>query len=151
MKLEARRRPSRPCWCVAPPLAAQAPEPARAGSDARRRAITAADVARRVGILAHDSMLGRDTPSRGLELTAQYVADQFRRFGLKPGGDDGDLVPALSHHAPAARSWRSRAWCSRWEATIGRPRTLDRAGAPRQRRHSRTAGERARRCWSAAR
>ena len=34
-------------------------------------------------------MLGRDTPSRGLELTAQYVADQFRRFGLKPGGEDG--------------------------------------------------------------
>ena len=28
-------------------------------------------------------MMGRDTPSRGLDLTAQYVADQFRRFGLK--------------------------------------------------------------------
>ena len=34
-------------------------------------------------------MQGRDTPSRGLELTAQYVADQFRRFGLAPGGEDG--------------------------------------------------------------
>ena len=51
--------------------------------------ITAADVARRVGIIADDSMLGRDTPSRGLELTAKYVADQFRRFGLRPGGDGG--------------------------------------------------------------
>jgi hypothetical protein len=34
-------------------------------------------------------MLGRDTPSRGLELTAQYVADQFKNFGLRPGGDAG--------------------------------------------------------------
>ncbi|HTG49210.1 MAG TPA: M28 family peptidase [Gemmatimonadales bacterium] len=44
---------------------------------------------RRVGIIADDSMMGRDTPSRGLELTAKYVADEFRRFGLKPGGDSG--------------------------------------------------------------
>jgi hypothetical protein len=47
------------------------------------RSITAVDVARRIGIIADDSMLGRDTPSRGLELTAEYVASQFRRFGLK--------------------------------------------------------------------
>lgn len=45
--------------------------------------ITATDVARRIGIIADDSMMGRDTPSRGLDLTAEYVADQFRRFGLK--------------------------------------------------------------------
>ena len=42
-----------------------------------------------VGIIADDSMMGRDTPSRGLELTARYVADQFKSFGLKPGGDSG--------------------------------------------------------------
>ena len=74
--------------CLATPLAAQAPEPVRAAPDAAG-SITAADVARRIGILAHDSMLGRDTPSRGLELTAKYVADQFRRFGLRPGGENG--------------------------------------------------------------
>jgi peptidase M28-like protein len=51
--------------------------------------LTAGDVARRIGIIADDSMMGRDTPSRGLEMTAQYVADQFRRFGLRPGGDNG--------------------------------------------------------------
>jgi hypothetical protein len=54
--------------------------------------ITAQDVARRIGLIAHDSMLGRDTPSRGLDLTARYVADQFRRFGLKPGGDSGSWL-----------------------------------------------------------
>jgi hypothetical protein len=51
--------------------------------------ITASDVARRIGIIADDSMMGRDTPSRGLDLTAQYVADQFRQFGLRPGGESG--------------------------------------------------------------
>jgi hypothetical protein len=54
--------------------------------------ITADDVRRRVVIIADDSMLGRDTPSRGLELTAQYVADEFQRVGLKPGGDDGTFL-----------------------------------------------------------
>jgi hypothetical protein len=62
------------------PLAAQTTPSASQGA----ASITAADVARRVGIIADDSMMGRDTPSRGLDLTAQYVADQFRRFGLKP-------------------------------------------------------------------
>jgi hypothetical protein len=51
--------------------------------------ITARDVARHIGVIAADSMMGRDTPSRGLDLTAQYVADQFRRAGLRPGGDQG--------------------------------------------------------------
>src|SRR3954468_15318021 len=70
---------------VVAPLSAQtAPGHSHAASS-----ITAADVARRIGIIAADSMMGRDTPSRGLDMTAQYVADQFQSFGLKPGGDDG--------------------------------------------------------------
>ncbi len=51
--------------------------------------ITAADVQRRIHIIADDSMMGRDTPSPGLEKTAQYVADEFKRFGLKPAGENG--------------------------------------------------------------
>jgi len=51
--------------------------------------ITPADVTRRIHIIADDSMGGRDTPSPGLEKTAQYVADEFKRFGLKPAGDQG--------------------------------------------------------------
>ena len=51
--------------------------------------ITPEDIQRRVSIIADDSMMGRDTPSPGLEKTAQYVADQFRKFGLRPGGDNG--------------------------------------------------------------
>ena len=67
------------------PLSAQTSSPlARAAAT-----LTPHDVAQRIGIIAHDSMMGRDTPSRGLELTAQYVADQFRASGLRPGGDQG--------------------------------------------------------------
>jgi hypothetical protein len=70
---------------VAGPVAAQT-----ADSKATAAAsITAADVAHRIGIIADDSMMGRDTPSPGLEATAKYVADQFRRFGLRPGGENG--------------------------------------------------------------
>ena len=66
-------------------VAQQEPKPVRDAA----ATITAADVERRLWIIAHDSMGGRDTPSRGLDLTAQYVADEFRRFGLKPGGENG--------------------------------------------------------------
>jgi hypothetical protein len=51
--------------------------------------ITAQDLQRRIGIIADDSMMGRNTPSPGLEKTAKYVADQFRQFGLKPAGENG--------------------------------------------------------------
>jgi hypothetical protein len=51
--------------------------------------ITQQDVIRRINIIADDSMMGRDTPSPGLEKTAAYVASEFRRLGLKPGGDSG--------------------------------------------------------------
>jgi len=51
--------------------------------------ITAADVQRRIGIIADDSMLGRATPSPQLDAVAAYVAGEFQRFGLKPGGDSG--------------------------------------------------------------
>jgi hypothetical protein len=66
-------------------LAAQTP----ASIQQAVRSITAADVQRRIGIIADDSMLGRATPSRELELVAQYVASEFQRFGLRPGGDSG--------------------------------------------------------------
>jgi hypothetical protein len=54
--------------------------------------ITPDDVYRRIALIADDSMLGRDTPSPGLEMTARYIADEFRRFGLEPGGNDGSYL-----------------------------------------------------------
>src|SRR5882724_3999580 len=82
---------------AAPSLSAQTTAPPSPTPQSRAAAtITAGDVARRIGIIADDSMLGRDTPSRGLELTARYVGSQFRRFGLRPGGDDGTWLQRYS-------------------------------------------------------
>jgi hypothetical protein len=43
----------------------------------------------RIGVIADDSMRGRPTPSPELDKVAAYIAGEFRRFGLRPGGDSG--------------------------------------------------------------
>ena len=52
-------------------------------------AITPADLERRLFIIAHDSMMGRETGSEGNFKTAEYVAAEFRRLGLQPAGENG--------------------------------------------------------------
>src|SRR5499425_1227098 len=42
-----------------------------------------------LSFLASDLLEGRSTPSRGLDLAAEYIGAQFRRAGLEPAGDDG--------------------------------------------------------------
>jgi Zn-dependent M28 family amino/carboxypeptidase len=46
-----------------------------------------------VTVLAHDDMEGRNTGTPGYDRAAVYVADQFRRAGLRPAGTDGYLQP----------------------------------------------------------
>jgi hypothetical protein len=69
--------------------------------------ITDHDVIRHIKVIADDSMLGRDTPSHGLEATAQYVASQFKAAGLKPAGDSGtwfQRYPITRRHIDAGGS-----------------------------------------------
>jgi len=73
---------------VAGPVSAQAPGPL----DRAAETITPAAIHSRIAILADDSMLGRDTPSAGLERAATYVVGEFRRLGLRPAGDRGTYV-----------------------------------------------------------
>jgi hypothetical protein len=42
-----------------------------------------------LSFISSDALEGRKTPSRGLDLAAEYIAAQFRRAGLEPAGDDG--------------------------------------------------------------
>ena len=42
-----------------------------------------------LSFIASDLLEGRDTPSRGQDIAAEYIAAQFRRAGLEPVGDDG--------------------------------------------------------------
>lgn len=46
-----------------------------------------------VAYLADDRLEGRDTGSRGHRLAAEYVAQQFRRAGLRPQGERGYYQP----------------------------------------------------------
>ena len=51
--------------------------------------VTANDLKADVSFLASDALEGRATPSKGLDIAAEYIASEFRRAGLEPAGDDG--------------------------------------------------------------
>lgn len=74
-------------------LLALVPALASAQSDKQIRAagalITPKAVFERISVIAHDSMGGRNTPSPGLEKTAQWLADNYKKWGLKPAGENG--------------------------------------------------------------
>jgi hypothetical protein len=52
-------------------------------------AISADSLRGHLSFIASDLLEGRSTPSRGLEIAAEYIAAQFRRAGLEPVGDAG--------------------------------------------------------------
>ena len=52
-------------------------------------AITQSRLKAHMGFIAHDLLEGRDTPSRGLDIAAEYIAAQMKLFGLVPGGPKG--------------------------------------------------------------
>jgi hypothetical protein len=50
--------------------------------------ITARSLEGHLFFIASDLLEGRDTPSPGLDIAAEYIAAQFRRAGLEPMGDE---------------------------------------------------------------
>ncbi len=70
-----------------------------AGTTATRRAaetITADQLKDYLYFVASDEMEGRDTPSRGLDLTAKFIAMNLSRWGVKPAGDDGTYFQKIA-------------------------------------------------------
>jgi hypothetical protein len=70
--------------------------------------ITAASALDRIGVIAHDSMGGRNTPSVGLEKTAEYFASKYREWGVQPGGDNGTYFqryPFVKRGVDQTASW----------------------------------------------
>src|SRR5436309_15300897 len=63
-------------------------------ADVQRAAqtILPAHIRRRIGIIADDSMRGRDTPSAELDKVAAYIGREYRRLGLRPGGNKGRFI-----------------------------------------------------------
>jgi Zn-dependent M28 family amino/carboxypeptidase len=54
--------------------------------------ITAADLLRHIKVLASDQFEGRGPGTKGETLSVNYITDQFKKFGLKPGNPDGTYV-----------------------------------------------------------
>lgn len=82
----AQRQATRAVKKPAPSLAAQR------GADT----ITAAQLKDYLSFIASDAMEGRDTPSRGLDITALFLATNLSRWGFKPAGDGGTFFQKIA-------------------------------------------------------
>jgi len=70
-------------------------------------AISADSLRGHLSFIASDMLAGRDTPSPGLDIAAEYIAAHFRRAGLEPAGDDGYFQTAnWEMRLPAADDFR---------------------------------------------
>jgi len=79
--------------------AAHAEAPVAATRDALTAHISADSLRGHLSFLSSDLLEGRGTPSRGVDLAAEYIAAQFRRAGLEPAGDDGYFQSANWQYA----------------------------------------------------
>src|ERR1700754_3188178 len=57
--------------------------------------IAAAQLRDYLTFIASDEMEGRDTPSRGLDTTAKFLAMNLSRWGFKPAGDNGSFLQRI--------------------------------------------------------
>lgn len=58
--------------------------------------ISAAQLREYLSFIASDEMEGRDTPSRGLDTTAKFIAMNLTRWGFKPAGDNGTFFQRIA-------------------------------------------------------
>lgn len=60
-----------------------------AGKFGNVEGITAKQMRDWLTYIASDELEGRDTPSKGLDLAAKYIAEHLNKLGIKPAGDEG--------------------------------------------------------------
>lgn len=87
------------CTIVAAPGSAQAKQ--NAAALANVKVVTATRLKAHLEFIAHDLLEGRDTPSRGLDIAAQYIATQLKLWGVKPGGIDGTFFQPVTVQKPS--------------------------------------------------
>lgn len=68
----------------------------KAGAHGNADYITAEQLKDYLAFIASDEMEGRDTPSRGLDTAAKFIAAHLSRWGLKPAGDDGTYFQRIA-------------------------------------------------------
>ncbi|MGB7922053.1 MAG: M20/M25/M40 family metallo-hydrolase [Pyrinomonadaceae bacterium] len=71
--------------------------------------ITAAQLRDYLTFIAADELEGRDTPSRGLDTAAKFIAFNLSRLGLKPAGDNGSYFQRIALHRYKINSEQSHA------------------------------------------
>ncbi len=66
-------------------------------SDERKKAetITAKQLSDYLHVVASDEMGGRDTPSPGLDMTAEFLKKNLEKWKLKPAGDNGTFFQKI--------------------------------------------------------
>ncbi len=68
-------------------------------------AISAADLMTRLYLIADDSMEGRRSGQNGNYKVTDYIASEFKRLGLKPGGDSGSYFQSIPYVQRIVSSW----------------------------------------------
>ena len=69
--------------------------------------------------IASDEMEGRDTPSRGLDTTAKFLAMNLTRWGFKPAGDDGTFFQRIELRRNRADGGQSKVELNGRTLTVG--------------------------------
>ena len=82
-------------------------------------AITAAQLRSYLTFIASDEMEGRDTPSRGLDTTAKFIAMNLGRWGFKPMGDDGTFFQKIALRREALDATRTSASINGKDFVVG--------------------------------
>jgi hypothetical protein len=87
---------------LVPLAAAQAAKPTFTASAVKQplvrksaETITAAELKDYLAFVASDEMEGRNTPSRGLDTTAKFIATMLSRSGVRPAGDEGSYFQKI--------------------------------------------------------
>ena len=78
------------------PAKATAAAPATVAAQRGVDQITEAQLRAFLTFIASDEMEGRDTPSRGLDTTAKFIAMNLTRWGFKPAGDEGSYLQHIA-------------------------------------------------------
>src|ERR1051326_837703 len=81
--------------------------------------IAAAQLRDYLSFIASDEMEGRDTPSRGLDTTAKFLAMNLHRWGFKPAGDDGTYFQRIELRRNRTDSEQTKVEISGRALTLG--------------------------------
>lgn len=93
--------------------------PASVASQRGVDTISATQLKDYLSFIASDEMEGRDTPSRGLDTAARFIAMNLSRWGLKPAGDDGSFFQKISLSRELIDKTETRAQLNNQLLTLG--------------------------------